>query len=206
MVSFRIIVAATVIAAGAACSGERGKAARGNGPVETSPRITSSLGSSSTSEHPEIAVRLRPAPDDCHGPAPQPTTVTPAYGKLIGQKPMWGGFYAAYREQRQAFSAPDAPPKTYGFRVKVLWIMWPKQQVPVRITGTNLANGAPLYFDIEDVAKHDRAATLNPGAGGIGEQGWREFPSYLYFDRAGCFELKADWEGGSWRLVFGLGR
>jgi hypothetical protein len=46
---------------------------------------------------------------------------------------------------------------------------------------------------------------LDPAAGGTGEEGWREFPSYLYFDGAGCFELEATWQEGSWRLVFGLG-
>lgn len=139
---FRVIVAVTVIAGGPGCSRGRETVTRGRGPVKASPTITSSVGGSSTPVLPHVAVRLRPVPDGCHGPAPQPTTVTPAYGKLIGQKPLWGGFYAAYREQRQAFSAPDAPRRKYGFRVKVLWIMWPKQQDPVRITGTNLERGS----------------------------------------------------------------
>ena len=76
------------------------------------------------------------------------------------------------------------------------------------ISGANLATGTPLYFEVEDLADRETAATavLEPEAGGPGTGGWKEFPSYVYFDGAGCFELEAEWATGSWRLVFGLGR
>jgi hypothetical protein len=48
--------------------------------------------------------------------------------------------------------------------------------------------------------------TLEPQVAGIGEGGWREFPSYVYFDEAGCFELVASSAERSVRLRFGFGR
>jgi hypothetical protein len=205
--SWRIVAVAVAAASVAGCSPDGATIAREPASIGSSPSVTSqpSVGGS-TPERPDVAARLLPAPGDCRGPAPRPRLVAPAYGKLVGEEPLWAGVYAAFRQESQAFSASDAPRKRYGFRIKVLWIMSPKQEEPVTITGTNLRTGASLYFDVEDLAKHDAAATLNPAIGGLGEGGWREFPSYLYFDGAGCFELEAEWEKGSWRMVFGLGQ
>jgi hypothetical protein len=124
----------------------------------------------------------------------------------VGDEPLWVGFYAKYSQDRQAFAAADPPHRRYGFRIKILWIMSPRQKEPVTTTGMNIKRGTPLHFDVEELAQHDTAATLEPELGGLGEGAWREFPSYLYFDGAGCFELEAEWDDGSWRLVFGLGR
>jgi hypothetical protein len=84
--------------------------------------------------------------------------------------------------------------------------MSPHQEEPVTIAGTNINSGKSVRFNVEDLTEHDTAATLEPAIGGPGEGGWREFPSYLYVDGAGCFELEAEWDEGSWRLVFGFGR
>jgi hypothetical protein len=162
---------------------------------------------SSTSERRDVAGRLLPAPDHCRGPSPKPRIVAPAYGKLIGFKPLWAGFYAAYQQERQAFRAADAPRKPYGFRIKVLWIMSPGQEGQVNITGTNLGNGRPMYFRVEDLAQQATTASLDPSANeSPPTDHWREFPSYMYFDGAGCFELEAPWDTSSWRIVFGFGR
>ena len=100
---------------------------------------------------------------------------------------------------------PDAPRTHFGYRVKVLWIMAPSQDKPVSVTAANIHTGAPVFFDVEDVAQHDVAVSLDPRRGS-GEGAWKEFPSYMYFDSASCFEITASWTDGSWRLVFGLGR
>ena len=205
--SGRAFIAVIAIVMSAGCSQDAETIATEPSPVESSPSALSEYPQDGSPPQPnEIAQRLGPAPDDCRGPAPRPRTVSPAYGKLVGEEPLWAGFYASYEEEAQAFSAPDAPRRRYGFRVKVLWIMSPRQEAPITLTGTNLATDRPLYFDVEDLATRDTDAVLDPTLAGTGEHGWRELPSYIYFDGAGCFELEASWERGSWRLVFGLGR
>lgn len=192
----KAIAIAALVAAG--CSPEAGTGAR----EQPSPSAVP------TAEPVDVARRLRPPPDDCRGPAPHPAIVARAYGKLVGEEPLWAGFYARYRRSLRAYSAPDAPREPYGFRIKVLWIMSPRQKGAVTISGSNLATGSPLYFEVEDLGDRETAAAavLEPEAGGPGTGGWKEFPSYVYFDGAGCFELEAEWAEGSWRLAFGLGR
>lgn len=53
----------------------------------------------------------------------------------------------------------------------------------------------------------DAEPRLDPShPGAVSEGDWKEFPSYLYFPRAGCYALRARWPGGEWDLGFGFGR
>jgi hypothetical protein len=211
MSSFRrFVLVATVTAVAGACSPGGASVTPERSPLPTSTTSPSRpvpvATMPPTPTPPNVAARLGPAPNECSGPAPRPGVVAPAYGRLVGRKPLWAGFYARYHRDRQAFTSVSTPRRRFGFRLKVLWIMSPKQQEPVLVSGTNLESGTPLHFDIEDAAALETEASLDPALGGPGEDGWREFPSYLYFDRAGCFELHAEWKDGLWRLVFGFGR
>jgi hypothetical protein len=155
---------------------------------------------------PSVARRLGAAPTNCPGPHPRRQQVSPAYAPLIGERPLWAGFYARYDRGAHAFIARDARRTKHGFRIKVLWVMSPTRDIPVTISGHNIASRAALRFDIEEVADKGIAASLDPDVAGVGEGGWREFPSYLYFDGAGCFRLTASWDETSWDLTFGFGR
>jgi hypothetical protein len=157
---------------------------------------------------PIVARRLGPPPGNCPGPYPRPQNVAAAYGPLIGGRPLWAGMYAGYDPKRHAYRADDAPRTRYGFRVKVLWIMAPDPDATVTISARNLERNTPLWIDVEDAgdAGMGTRVVLDPRFGGTGEGGWREFPSYVFFDRAGCFELRASSAEGSWRIRFGFGR
>ena len=138
------------------------------------------------------------------GSGPLPSAGHARVRKLVGEKPLWAGFYATYDDDRRAFIVRSAPRRRYGFRVKVLWIVAPGTDQPPTITGTNLETGAPVHFSVQGLGV-TTVATLGPGRG-VSETAWGESPSYLYFDRAGCFELNTESADRSWRLVFGLGR
>jgi hypothetical protein len=156
---------------------------------------------------PRVAKKLRPPPTDCAGPAPDPHPVVRFYGALEGEKPVWGGIYADYRPEHQAFYAAGAPRTKYGYRIKVLWIIHPRHKTPVTIEGRGLNRDKPLYFDVGGSGSPVPSAQLDPkNPGTIPEHDWKEYPSYLFFSRAGCYELKASWSDGSWRRVFGFGR
>lgn len=155
---------------------------------------------------PRVAEKLGPPPTDCTGPAPDPQPVVRFYGSLEGEKPIWGGIYARYRPEHQAFYASDARRTKYGFRIKVLWIIAPRHRTPVTIEGRDVGKDKPIYFDVEATGNPVTSAQLDPKEPGtVPEHNWKEYPSYLFFSGAGCYELKTTWSGGSWRRVFGFG-
>jgi hypothetical protein len=156
---------------------------------------------------PRVADKLGPPPTDCTGPKPAPHTVVRRYGSLDGEKPVWGGIYARYRPEDQAFYASDARRTRYGFRIKVLWIIHPRHDTPVTIEGRDVRNDKPIYFDVGASGSPAPSAHLDPKhPGTVPESKWKEYPTYLFFSRASCYELEASWPGGSWRRVFGFGR
>ena len=158
---------------------------------------------------PAPAKRLLRAPRDCTGPAPRLTSFGD-YGNLAGKAPVWGGFYAAFDGTGQRYRIERGAPRTsHGCRVKVLWVVEADLEQPARVQARELRTGAALWFEIgEGGGGTAPVGVLDPAGGGAPAtaSGYREFPSYVYVPRAGCYELEATWSRGSWRLVFGLGR
>jgi hypothetical protein len=156
---------------------------------------------------PRVAKKLGSPPTDCTGPAPNPQPVVRHYGSLEGEEPIWGGIYARYRPQHQAFYASDARRTKYGFRIKVLWIIHPQHKTLVKLEGRDLDTDTPIYFDVGASGSPVTSAHLDPkDPGTVPQNNWKEYPSYLFFSRASCYELEASWRGGKWRRVFGFGR
>ena len=121
---------------------------------------------------------------------------------------MWAGVYATYDRTNQRYRIErDARRMRHGWRVKVLWVVSTDLESPARVRGHELGGGTSLWFEVEDRGETPVAtATLDGAApGGSTTTGYRDFPSYMYVPRAGCYELEASWSDGSWQLVFGLG-
>ena len=171
---------------------------------EDRARSTASPSAAETEPAPEVARRLAEAPRSCPGPRPRREEVSRAYAPLVGARPLWAGFYARYEPQRGVMVAPDAPRTEQGFRVKVLWVMGPAYEGRVSLSGENRTTRAPVGFHFEHTGDTTEPV-LAPDVAGIGEGGWKEFPSYAYFDGAGCFAVEATSERGSWRIGFGFG-
>src|SRR5687768_14355439 len=135
----RVFLKFLAVAAGAAVTISCSPVDRSAGPGPSSPSsvqtpaVRPAASPSVVEAPPRVAARLDKAPVDCRGPEPRPRIVTRAYGKVAGGKPLWAGFYATYQPEGHAYAAPDAPRERYGFRIKVLWIMAPRQQEPVRV-------------------------------------------------------------------------
>jgi hypothetical protein len=86
--------------------------------------------------------------------------------------------------------------------MKALWIVEANGRGPITLHGSRVGGGRPLSFSIQQ-AEPATAAVLDPEHPAIPIQhgSWREFPSYLYFPETGCYELVAEWSGGSWRAT-----
>jgi hypothetical protein len=158
---------------------------------------------------PKPARRLAATPADCPGPNPRKLTSFGNYGNLIGSSPVWAGAYATFDTRRGGYHVQrDAPRSRYGWRIKVLWVVADTVEGRVRVTGSAVNRRSRLWFEVGD--RDERPvpqAMLDPARPGVPATGdFREFPSYVYIPRAGCYLLQASWLGGAWRLVVGLGR
>jgi hypothetical protein len=144
---------------------------------------------------------LEPAPSSCPGPRPTRRPVSPEFGPLSGKRPAWGGVYAPYNEKTNSFRLPpDTPHTKLGWRVKILWVVAPKQPDPVALSGRQSGTELPIWFEIEDTPT-TTSAILPANT----TEYFADFPSYVYFQSAGCYALNARWPGGSWWLGFGTG-
>ena len=199
-----VLAAAVMIIAAPGCQ-------RGGSTVNHATTLAATTRSTTASEaeKPTPAKRLRRAPTGCAGPAPQLTSFAD-YGNLAGKAPVWAGFYAAFDAAGQRYRVGrDAPRTAYGWRVKVLWVVSAKLEQPARVQAHEQSTDAALWFEVgEDEAERAPSGVLDPSNPGVPatENGYKEFPSYVYVPRAGCYELEARWDSGGWRLVFGLGR
>lgn len=210
MLRIRPILVLIVLAAlVTACQGENTGEAEGG--EATSPTATTSPAATAkpANDKPQVAKRLGPAPRDCTGPRPDLASFGD-YGNLAGRSPVWAGFYASFDPPGQRYRIErDGPRTEYGWRVKVLWVIGPKLGGSARVKGRELGRGTSLWFEIgdQDVGPMTEAI-LDPAATGVAPSGagYMDFPSYLYVPRAGCYALEVGWPGGTWRLVFGLGR
>jgi hypothetical protein len=166
--------------------------------------------SRSGKDNSSVSRRLTAAPTNCPGPKPSLKQVTPSVGPVLGQRPAWAAFYARVDPQTGALHmTADIPRTRDGWRDKVLWLVASHQKGVIRLRGRDLASGTPLKFHVQlSGVGIGPVGLLNHGIPGAvtnpGEP--KQFPSYVYFPRAGCYTLGASWEGGSWRVVVGLGR
>jgi hypothetical protein len=123
---------------------------------------------------------------------------------------VWFGPYLSVDERRSTFHVlADAPRTEHGWRVKFLWVIGPGQDAPVTLRGGDLSGERELPLQLEG-AEVAASATLHPERPGAlpedPSSGFKEFPSYVYFPAAGCYFLEARWPGGSWKIVFAVGR
>lgn len=165
--------------------------------------------SSATPTGPNGSRTLAATPSNCPGPKPHPKQVTQSVGRVFGRKPVWAGPYGMLDPKSGALQLVAAPPYTrYGWRDKVLWLVASHYTGVIRLRGHSLSSGRPLRFSVElsgegiktyGLLNHGRpGAVSNPGEP-------KQFPSYIYFPKAGCYAISASWRHGRWKVVLGLG-
>ena len=201
-----VVVAVGICAAACAAEGT-GEASgdRATAPSAAAPPSVDAI----ESERPAVADRLARAPATCTGPAPR-LTAFGDYGNLAGIAPVWAGLYATFDRAAQRYRIEAGAPRTpYGWRIKVLWVVGPTLERPARIDARDRRTGATLWFEVgEEGSEPAPFATLDPANRDAPRtsNGYREFPSYVYVPRAGCYAITVDWGNGRRRLVVGLGR
>jgi hypothetical protein len=141
-------------------------------------------------------------PDDCE-PGPEPAPVSDHVADAIGGNPVWaigfGGPAATL-----SFS-PGDPYEDHGWLRKVLWLLRRSAADPVTVTGYQVDDGTPLWFDYEQPGPQETVLLLDPDASHGRHGDWYEYRGYFVLPSAGCFGLTAAWPGGGWELRFRAG-
>lgn len=164
-------------------------------------------GTSSSATGPSVSRNLAPSPTTCPGPKPLLEQVTPSLGQVMGRKPAWADF--GTNPRTGILHLRGAHRTRYGWREKVLWLVAYRHKGVIRLQGHNVTTGAAIRFDVVNWgAGVTQVGLLNRGEPGAvtGPREPKQFPSHIYFPRAGCYALSASWKGGSWKVVLGLGQ
>jgi hypothetical protein len=171
---------------------------------------------------PALTGALGPLPTSCPaGPQLATFSIDATFGGgfvagdvFTGRSPVWNlGLTTGQRWQLESSQGTVTPSPHPG--IKIMWIVGPNYHQPVTLSGHELATGGPVWFDLGGVAESPgdpmAAAVLDPTAPNRGSTtnatgSWNIWGIVLYFFAAGCYQIDADWAGGSWQLVLAVGR
>ena len=149
---------------------------------------------------------LGAAPVRC-GPLP-PRSEAPGTGPMFGSDPFWFGPYAGYDETRRAIRIrADAPHTRNGWQIKTLWLVSQHANATVNVRVGGLAQDAQMSVRLSGRYLLQRSFVLDPAhPGAFHDPATADFPSYVYFSRAGCYFVEASWPSGMTRVILGVGR
>lgn len=130
----------------------------------------------------------------------------------VGSSPLWLlGFSNPPESLRDEFPVIDGGLQYMGpafvdtgngWGMRALWVLQGGWTSPVTIRGERIADGTPLTFDVKYGEPPVETLILYPDEPGIPVQhgDWREWPSMLFAQTSGCYELRATWDGGVWSV------
>lgn len=128
----------------------------------------------------------------------------------IGTPPIWllgfsnppPSFQDEFPGPGMPFTGPQFVDTDNGWGMKALWVLQGSWTTPVTIRGERVGGRTPLTFDVNYGQPPVQELHLDPAHPGIPVQhgDWREWPSSLYAQTSGCYQLSASWDGGSWSV------
>jgi hypothetical protein len=100
---------------------------------------------------------------------------------------------------------PSLPDTANGWRWRILLVSAPGYTKDLTLSGKEAGGGknAALYMDVGNGLA--AGLTLNASQPIMRGLAWSEWPIYIYLPRAGCYQLGAQWQGGSWSIYFAAG-
>jgi hypothetical protein len=87
----------------------------------------------------------------------------------------------------------------YGWPMKALWAVSDEFDGVVTVHGASTDGHTQLWIQIGAETPVRRASFDLTASSLMEGRGWRQYPSYVIFPATGCYELVAEWDGGSWR-------
>lgn len=132
---------------------------------------------------------------------------------LIGMPPAWVGGFTGSSSYPLLLFGDNHTMYTWiqytqhGWEHKFLYTVGPAFTQKVTFHGANLRIGTPLWLSADNVPEETTTLVLDPQDPTIVNRpgDWVEFPGGLDIPTAGCYYLQANWNGGSWKVIFAAG-
>jgi hypothetical protein len=156
---------------------------------------------------------LAPAPKNCPSPAPlhnfDPATFPPG----VGISPVWvTGFSGPYARLSKLDDSRQQP-QEFGWAYHLLLVEKSDYIRPVVISGDNLRDGSPLFFENgisirgqNSVTAFFELAADHPRLPSKYDAQWTAWNVIMYVPAAGCYSLETFWPEGGWKVNFAAGR
>jgi hypothetical protein len=178
---------------------------------DTSNLTATALALPRPSSTPPISA-MEPVPSSCPAASSIGTAILGemAYyaDPAFGSPPVWMLGLGSDPTRHVVHFVENYPPLLYtsnGWRWRILVVSAPGYTKGLTLSGEKISNGktAALYMDAGSglVAK----LVLNASRPIMRGLAWAEWPIYVYLPKADCYQLVAQWQGGSWSIYFAAG-
>lgn len=151
------------------------------------------------------AAQMDAVPTDC-GILAASFSPDPGIPNAMGAFPIWVGLSDGVLPMPTEHYQEN--PRLPGWwATKLGWLITKAYTGTVRVSGWNVTDNTPMYFEFGDNGPL-LLSTLDPAEpGGFvdGLDDWAFFPSYAWVPQAGCYRLRAEWDGGLWEQVIAVG-
>jgi hypothetical protein len=149
---------------------------------------------------------LGAVPQTC-SPGPTPQNIFGGLGPVIGKSPIWA---TGFTGPNARILIPSYNTYTkFGWTWKILWDVGPHFLQQITIQGKDMQSGTPLHFQFADTDPIVTSLVLDPNhpthSGAGAGPNYKEWGSYIYIQKAGCYQIKATWQGGQWSFPFAAG-
>lgn len=122
----------------------------------------------------------------------------------FGEAPLWlSGFDDSDPRVVHFYKVPPRLLTPQGWVWRVLLVTNLRYAGPVTVTGNG--PGGSLLFT-QDGQTAMTSLTLDTRTPASVLNGWGDWETYIYLPGPGCYDVRASWPGGGWRLTFSAGR
>ncbi len=156
---------------------------------------------------------LAPAPQNCPSPAPLHTFDPATFSPGVGASPVWVTGFSGPTARLIHLDDSREQPQEFGWAYHLLLVEKTDLPRAVVLSGDNLQNGSPLFFEngISIRAQNSVTAFFELAADHLRlpskyDAQWQAWTVIMYIPTAGCYSLEAFWPEGGWKVNFAAGR
>lgn len=155
---------------------------------------------------------LKPAPQNCPSTAPL-HSFDPAFPPGVGDSPVWVTGFSGPHARLVHLDDSRQQPQEFGWAYNLLLVEKSDYIRPVVISGDNLQDGSPLFFEDGISIRGQKSVTAffelaadHPRLPSKYDTQWKAWTVIMYVPAAGCYSLEALWPEGGWQVNFAAGR
>jgi hypothetical protein len=153
----------------------------------------------------EVAPEMGAAPTNC-GILAESMAIDPMIPHAIGTWPIWFAVPNSLGIVDMPTQHYQKNPELEGWwSTKAAWFIDKDYVGEVHIEGFNVEDNSPMYVEFDELTTRSTINPETPGGFVDGLDDWAFFPSYVWVSKAGCYQIHAEWDGGSWEQIIAVG-